>query len=136
MRLLLILLLCTGLSCGRRNEKPAGLIPEEKMTRMVWDMMRADQFLTDFVFSRDTSVDKLAESLRLYNRIFEIHKVSKQEFLTSFNYYRAEGGPLKAILDSVSNRPNTSLSLPAPEDSTDQNNPPRTLQKPKELKAE
>lgn len=136
MRLLPILMLCTVLSCGRPAEKPDGLIPEDKMTRVVWDMMRADQFLTDFVFSRDTSVDKLSESLRLYNRIFEIHKISKQDFLTSFAYYRDTRGALKAILDSVSNRPNTSFTAPAAADSTGQNNAPRPLPNPRDLKAE
>lgn len=113
MRLILLLILGAIVSCRQAAEKPAGLIAEDKMTLVVWDMMRADQFLTDFVFSRDTSVDKLAESMRLYRRIFEIHQVTQQDFLNSFAYYRNTKGKLKAILDSVSNRPNTAIA-PAP----------------------
>ena len=74
------------LSC-RSDKQREGILPEKKMRVVLWDMTRADQFLTDFVFSRDTSLNKLDESLKMYNRIFAIHQVTKEEFRQSFQYY-------------------------------------------------
>ncbi len=90
------------LSCRQGKKEPAGLLPEKKLRAVVWDMMRADQFLADFVFSRDTSLNKLDESLLVYNRIYAIHQVTKEEFRQSFNYYRQHPDLLKSLLDSVS----------------------------------
>ena len=90
------------LSC-RSEKQREGILPEKKMRVVLWDMTRADQFLTDFVFSRDTSLNKLDESLKMYNRIFAIHQVTKEEFRQSFQYYREHPDLLKSLLDSVSN---------------------------------
>ena len=89
------------LSCRSDKKQPEGILPEKKLRVVLWDMMRADQFLTDFVFSRDTSLNKLNESMLVYNRIFAIHRVTKEEFQQSFRYYKEQPGLLKGLLDSV-----------------------------------
>lgn len=111
----ILLLSILLLSCGQGKKEPAGLLPEKKLRAVVWDMMRADQFLTDFVFSRDTSINKLEESLQVYNRIFAIHKVTKEEFRESFDYYRKQPDLLKALLDSVSNMNIAPVVSPVPD---------------------
>ncbi len=59
------------------------------MQAVLWDLMRADQFLADYVFNKDSSLDKTTESLKYYQKIFAIHKVSKEEFQESFSFYQA-----------------------------------------------
>lgn len=112
-------------ACKSSTSKPAGLIPEKKMKAVLWDMMRADQFLTDFVFSRDSSLNKLNESLQVYNQIFTIHKISKEAFRESFRYYQQEPGLLKALLDSVSTFNNTPTVQPVPDTVKPAPEPPR-----------
>ena len=102
------------LSC-RSEKQREGILPEKKMRVVLWDMTRADQFLTDFVFSRDTSINKLDESLKMYNRIFAIHQVTKEEFRQSFQYYREHPDLLKSLLDSVSNINVATVASPVPD---------------------
>lgn len=100
--ILLIAHCCLLLSACRNKEKiPGHVLPREKMQAVLRDMMRADQFLADFVFSRDTSLDKKAESTRFYRTVLGIHHVSKEEFQQSFSFYRSHPVLLKVILDSI-----------------------------------
>ena len=69
----LLLFLVAGVlvagSCGKKNKIPADILPPEKMEIVLRDMMRADQFLSDFVLNRDTSKKKEPESFSMYSNI-------------------------------------------------------------------
>lgn len=103
MRTVLSIITCCIIlaACGKRNGTPKGILPEEKMQAILWDMMRADQFLNDYVLNRDTSFNKRRESIKLYRQIFVLHKVSREDFQKSFNYYLQEPERFKDIMDSV-----------------------------------
>ncbi len=90
-------------ACKSRNHVPDDVLPKEKMQAVLWDMMRADQFLRDYVFNKDSTLDKKIESIKLYRQIFDLHHVSKDEFQQSFAYYRSHPVLLKTIMDSLSN---------------------------------
>ncbi len=87
--------------CKNKNSLPGGILPQKKMQAIVWDIMRADQFLADYVINKDTSLDKTTESLKYYQRIFAIHDVTKEEFQHSFSYYQDHPALFKAIMDSI-----------------------------------
>lgn len=101
-----LLLICYSsllfLACTKKEKIPEGVLPEEKMQALLWDVMRADQFLANFVLSRDTTLDKRRESINLYRRIFRAHDVSQKDFQQSMAYYSAQPGRLKTLMDSVS----------------------------------
>jgi len=103
-------------SCSRKEATPAGVLPVAKMKDVLWDVMRADQFLANFVFSRDTSVNKRTASIRLYRQVFRIHGVTHESFQQSLDYYLAHPAMFKVILDSVTAK---SPDLPPPVDSTE-----------------
>lgn len=67
----------------------------------MWDMLRAGQFLNDFVFTKDTSIDKVAESLKWYDKVYQIHGITKDQFIKSYHYYKDHPGLMKRILDSL-----------------------------------
>lgn len=96
------LLFLTG--CKKKNSVPDNVLPPAKMQALLWDMMRADQFLTEYVLSRDTAKKKDAESIKLYEQIFSFHQVSKEEFQKSFEFYQFHPEHLKVILDSITKR--------------------------------
>ncbi|MBL0334756.1 MAG: DUF4296 domain-containing protein [Chitinophagaceae bacterium] len=75
------------------------------MEDVMWDVMRTDQFLTDFVFIKDSSLNKDAVSMGYYQRIFREHAITREEFQTSFKYYQKHPALLKAVMDSISTRP-------------------------------
>lgn len=100
--LVVIAFLLSLASCGRKDGVPSGILPQKKMQAIIWDMMRSDQFLTDYVLNKDTSLNKNDESLKYYRQIFTIHQVSQKDFQRSFNYYKSHPSLFKAIMDSLS----------------------------------
>jgi hypothetical protein len=70
-------------------------------------MIRADKFITDFVLVKDTALNKDTASIKLYQQIFLIHHISKEEFQRSFSFYQAHTGLFKELLDSLDVKSNT-----------------------------
>ena len=99
-----LLLIAASIFTGCRNTDriPSDVIPKEKMQAVLRDMMRADQFLSDYVFSRDSTIKKDSTSIEYYSRIFAIHQISKKEFQRSFTFYKNHPAFLKTIMDSLS----------------------------------
>ena len=105
-RLLIICCIFIIISCKNNNRIPSDILPPKKMQEVVWDMMRADLFLGDFVFRTDSSLDKKTERSVLYGRVFTIHHISKEQFGESFSFYKTHPLLFKSIMDSLS-RPKT-----------------------------
>jgi hypothetical protein len=103
--------------CKKRNKIPNHILSQSKMQAVMWDMIRADKFLTDFVLIKDTTLNKNRESIKLYQQVLGIHHISKEEFQQSFAFYRAHPNLLKEVLDSLNARPDiapTELYKPRP----------------------
>ena len=116
MRTRLLITYCCVLlaACKKKDKIPGHVLPQKKMQAVLQDVMRADQFLTDFVFNKDTSLDKKTESVKLYSRVFAQHHVSKEEFQESFSFYRSHPELLKTIMDSIgANKQTAEATLPA-----------------------
>lgn len=104
-KFLLIGLICAfSFNCSDKNKIPAGILPRQKMQEVVWDMTRTAEFLNGFVFNKDSSIDKVAESEKWYNKVYQLHKTTKKEFEQSYSYYQAHPDLMKELLDSLSKR--------------------------------
>lgn len=68
----------------------------------MWDMLRADEFVTSFIWKNDSNVNRMEESLRLYEQVFSIHNISKEQFEKSLVFYREHPDLLKMIIDTLS----------------------------------
>jgi len=82
----------------------------------MWDMIRADQYVSDFLL-KDSTRKKMNESLKLYKEIFSIHKISEKQFKESLDYYSSRPDLFRPIIDSLAKRKNISspyYSHPAP----------------------
>ena len=88
-------------SCKQKDRIPSYVLPQAKMKAVIWDMMRADQFLSDFVFPHDSSLNKDSESIRYYQQVLAIHDLSKEEFNRSWNYYKEHPALMQVIMDSI-----------------------------------
>jgi hypothetical protein len=97
-------LLLVAAACKKRDKIPRGVLPPAKMENVLLDMMRADEFLAGYVFSRDSTLNKKTESIKEYQKIFRIHQVDKGEFEKSFSYYRSHPLLLKIMMDTLTNR--------------------------------
>ncbi len=86
-------------SCSKRKI-PGNVLGMEKMQAVYWDYIQADVFANEFV-RRDSSKDMLIESARLQNKVFALHKVSKETFYKSYQYYLGKPLLLKELLDTM-----------------------------------
>ena len=89
-------------SCKNKEGIPSDVLPHKQMKAIIWDMMRADQFLSDFILNRDSAPDKKTESVKLYQQVLAIHDITKEKFQKSFDYYQSHPGLLKNIMEALS----------------------------------
>ena len=102
--LLSIVFVIVIFSCERK-EKQNNVLPEKKMREVMWDMIRADQYVSDFLL-RDSSKKKKDESVRLYDEIFRLHQITADEFKKSLAYYSSRPDLMRPIIDSLAARKN------------------------------
>ncbi|MBN8667214.1 MAG: DUF4296 domain-containing protein [Chitinophagales bacterium] len=98
---LLFITILTGLgACVNKDKLPDDILSQEKMKLVLWDLARSDQFVTDFV-SKDSNLNKKQESLRLYEEVFALHQIKREEFRKSLDYYRMHPDLLRVVMDSL-----------------------------------
>lgn len=76
------------------------------MVSVVWDLLRADEFLSAYVLPKDTSLNKKDESARYYEEIFKLHQTNKKTFQKSFTFYQSHPTLMKQLLDSLNAKGN------------------------------
>ena len=97
---LFIILIILSFGCIRNNKVPKGVIPQNQMRKIMWDLMRADAYVTDFIM-KDSVRDKKAESAKLYEKIFEIHATTQETFKKSVAFYQSRPDLFKVVSDSL-----------------------------------
>jgi len=117
----IVLLMVLAFSCVN-GEKKADILSESKMKELMWDMIRADQYVSDHL-ARDSTRNKKVESVKLYEEIFHLHKVTRDQFKRSLAYYTSQPDLFRPIIDSLAKRksefmlPPTTIHLPSPDSS-------------------
>ena len=102
-RLVTVLFLINLLtSCSGKNKVPSDVLEPAKMEKIMWDMFRADEYVTSFIWKNDLAIDRVKESKKLYNEIFRIHNITKDKFEKSLSFYRTHPDLIKKIIDSLS----------------------------------
>ena len=101
MRLALIaILLVSIIACNNKQELPKDVLPEAKMRVVMWDVMRADEWVT-YEHTKDSTVDRYKRSMELYQRVFQLNGVTDSQFKKSFRYYQTRPKLLKPLFDSL-----------------------------------
>lgn len=108
MRILVLsMMFCSVLlACSSSEKKPADLLPKDKMEKVLWDMVLADRFSNQFLLKDSLKVDVKTETFRLYEEVFAIHKINRDQFISSYKYYLNHPQVLKLMFDSISVRAN------------------------------
>ncbi|MBN8676308.1 MAG: DUF4296 domain-containing protein [Chitinophagales bacterium] len=107
-----IVLVTLVVACGSKGDVPKDVLPKEKMEDVMWDMLRADEFVKEYMLARDSSLRDTAEYIKMYERIFRLNKTNREQYAESFTYYRTHPKLMKEILDSLNVRGQLQ-SLPA-----------------------
>lgn len=88
-------------SCNQEQKVPNGIIEKPRMQELLWDMIRADAFITSFAGKGDTAFNQFKESVMLYRQVFDIHKTSKDEFKKSLEWYQRHPHIMRILLDTL-----------------------------------
>ena len=98
----LALVLLAGTGCADKDRVPSGILPLSKMQTVMWDMIQADQYAALSV-AKDSSthVNTKAETLKLYEEVFRLHEVSREEFHKSYQYYLDHPELNQQLFDSL-----------------------------------
>lgn len=83
-----------------KSSDPGDILPPKKMQSVLWDVMLADE-MTEYYAGTDSTFRSLSKHADYYQKIFSIHKVSKEDFTRSLAYYESHPSQLKPILDSL-----------------------------------
>lgn len=99
-------------ACSDKDKLPKDILSKQKMREVMWDMIRAGEFLNNFVLNKDSAIDKVAESQKWYDKIYELHKTNEAEFDKSYAYYKAHPLLMREVLDSLSKRQANARPVP------------------------
>lgn len=87
-------------SCVEKTDSGT-VLGKEKMQAVFWDVLQAEAFTQNFV-KKDSTKDEKIENASLQRKIFELHKISREDFTASYEYYNARPELMKIMLDSMS----------------------------------
>ena len=90
-------------SCLGKNDVPAKIIQQKEMQNILWDILRA-QALAEEIAHKDSSVNEVAETKVLNEKIFKIHNIAENDFNESYAWYTNHPDVLKIIFDSLSSQ--------------------------------
>ncbi|HXO73624.1 MAG TPA: DUF4296 domain-containing protein [Puia sp.] len=88
-------------SCSDKNSIPAGVLPHEKMEAVMWDVIQSEQYSASYLVKDSARIDLKLENLRLYDEVFRLHQVSREEFRKSYLYYMGRADLSQVLFDSL-----------------------------------
>ncbi len=101
------------MSCRSKNSLPKGILNADEMEAVLWDLSRSDQWLNSFLFPQDSSLNQKTESIKMYEQVFSLHHINKEQFEKSYTYYKEHPSLFRTILDSVTAKSNmASIDVP------------------------
>jgi hypothetical protein len=89
-------------ACISKNNPPRGIIQKDTMKNILWDMIQADQYSKLFLVKDSCTINVKDETIKLYQQVFQIHHITKEEFDKSYQYYLTHQDLNKLIFDSLS----------------------------------
>src|SRR5207248_903393 len=91
-----VMILC--IACA--GDLPKGVLPTEKMEAVVWDMIQADQYYHEYGLKDSLKKNVKLERLKLYERVFQMHQITREQFSKSYAYYSSHPKLMQTVFDS------------------------------------
>lgn len=96
----LFFLIVAAMGCG--SGRPYGVLDDAEMEKLLWDVTEGGEFVNVYVYTKYFNLDRAAISNKLLDDILKQHKVSRNDFDKTIQYYKNNPAKLKVILDSLS----------------------------------
>lgn len=100
---LLIFLFIFSSSCVGKLRIPDNVIKPEKMGSIMRDIIKADA-LAQEISQRDSTKDLRIVNIQLYNTVFAVHAITKEQFDKSYSFYEKNPSLLLTMFDTLSQR--------------------------------
>lgn len=100
MRRIILLALVVSLVACSKSKLPKDILEPEKMQAVYWDYLRVDIFANEYV-RLDSSKNLALENAKLQLQVFQLHKISKEQFYKSYEYYLNHREMMKDMLDTM-----------------------------------
>ncbi|HWH62909.1 MAG TPA: DUF4296 domain-containing protein [Ginsengibacter sp.] len=95
-----LIVLSLFISCLGKNKVPSEIIKQDEMKKILWDVIRA-QALSTAIARKDSTVNEVAETKVLTQKVFEIHKITSTAFNQSYTWYTNHPDMMRTIFDSL-----------------------------------
>ncbi|MDR3712893.1 MAG: DUF4296 domain-containing protein [Puia sp.] len=87
--------------CSGPDSRPSGVLPRDKMQLVLWDMIEADQYSLLYLSRDSARINVKAETAGRYEQVFQLYKISKEEFEKSIRYYFSRPDIAEPLFDSL-----------------------------------
>lgn len=92
-------------ACTDNKKIPSDVIAQPQMEKILWDMIQSDQYVSTYIMTKEDSLpDKNEKAIIFYQKVFDLHGISKEEFSKSYQFYLGRPDLLKVMFDSISAR--------------------------------
>jgi Domain of unknown function (DUF4296) len=83
-------------ACNKQKK----ILPINEMKVIVWDMLTADEWYNDLQV-KDSNAVKNKLNIGLYKNVLQKHKITKEQFYDSYNYYLSKPLQMQVLVDSI-----------------------------------
>ncbi|WP_262915329.1 DUF4296 domain-containing protein [Niabella ginsengisoli] len=87
-----------------RSNSGKDILPKEKMEKVLWDVAQSSEFLNGFVYYKYPEQNRVALNNAMLDKVFKIHKITKEQFDNTLEYYRKNPEKFKVIVDSITTK--------------------------------
>ena len=88
------------MACSGPSPVPGEFIAQDKMQTLLFDLIKADE-MVDFYRVSDSTYQPVAKRTALYDSVFGLHKVTRENFQRSLRYYQGRPDILKDMFDEM-----------------------------------
>ena len=96
-----------------KDSTPSGIIGQNKMQEILWDIFRADA-LSQQLINADPAKLLANENTMLTRKVFLIHNITEEQFEKSYSYYTHHPDIMRNMLDSLNAQQTRVSSLEVP----------------------
>lgn len=95
-----VIIVILSFGCIQDRKIPKDVLPQNEMRKIMWDLIRADAYVANFIM-KDSTRNQKEESAVLYEKIFDIHSTTSEAFKKSLAFYESRPDLFKTISDSL-----------------------------------